>query len=119
DLASHSDGLASLAGDSTGTVKNSTTSSTGTLTVNPGTGVATTCAGVIAATNGGAQGNVALVKSGAGSLTVSGTNTFSGSTTINAGKLIVAGSAGAALASTSSVTVNSSGTLMLGANDQI
>src|SRR6202011_5983358 len=62
DLASYSDGVASLAGDSTATVKNSAASTTSTLTVNPSSG-STTFAGVIAGTNAGAQGDLALVKS--------------------------------------------------------
>lgn len=119
DLASFSDGVASLAGDSTATIKNSTASSTSTLTVNPGTGVSTTFAGVIAGTNGGTQGNVALLKTGAGTLTLSGTNTFSSTTTISGGTLIAAGASGSALGSTSAITVNSGGTLLLGASDQI
>jgi autotransporter-associated beta strand protein len=119
DLASYSDGVASLAGASTGTVKNSTIGGTSTLTVNPATGVSTTFAGVIAGTNGGAQGNMALVKSGLGTLTLTGANTYSGSTTISGGKLIAAASSGSALGSTTAITVNSGGTLSLGASDQI
>jgi fibronectin-binding autotransporter adhesin len=120
DMASFSDGVASLAGDSTGTVKNSVASSTSTLTVNPTTGVSTTFAGVIAGTNGGAQGNMALVKSGAGTLVLTGTNTFSGSTTINGGTLTAAAGGGnSALGATTAITVNTGGTLLLGASDQI
>src|SRR5205823_6512528 len=51
DMASFSDGVASLAGDSTATVKNSVAGGTSTLTVNPINGVSTTFAGVIAGTN--------------------------------------------------------------------
>jgi fibronectin-binding autotransporter adhesin len=119
DLASYSDGVASLAGDSSGTVRNSVAASTSTLTVNPAAGVSTTFAGVIAGTNGGAQGNVNLVKSGSGSLTLTGANTYSGTTTVSGGTLVVANSSGAALASTSSITVDSGGTLMLGASNQV
>jgi autotransporter-associated beta strand protein len=119
DLASFSDGVASLAGDSTATVKNSVAGGTGTLTVNPATGISTTFAGVIAGTNGGAQGNVALLKTGAGTLVLTGTNTYSGSTVISGGTLTAAGTSGAALGLTSSITVNSGGTLLLGAGDQI
>ena len=119
DLASHSDGVASLAGDSTGVVKNSVAGGTSTLTVNPDTGVSTTFAGLIAGTNGGAQGNMALVKTGAGTLTLTGTNTFSGTTTVSGGTLIAAGASASALGSTSAITVNSGGTLQLGANNQI
>lgn len=118
DLASYSDGVASLTGDSTATVKNSVIGGTSTLTVNPASG-STTFAGIIAGTNGGAQGNVALQKSGAGTLVLTGANTFSGSTTVNGGTLTLAAASGSALASTSSVTVNSGGTVLLGASNQI
>ncbi|MDQ6626489.1 MAG: autotransporter-associated beta strand repeat-containing protein, partial [Verrucomicrobiota bacterium] len=60
-----------------------------------------------------------LTKAGAGNLTLSGTNTFTGATIINGGTLTAAGTSGGALSSTSSITVNSGGTLLLGANDQI
>ncbi|HEY4283700.1 MAG TPA: autotransporter-associated beta strand repeat-containing protein, partial [Chthoniobacterales bacterium] len=118
NMASFSDGVASLSGDSTGTVRNSSVG-TSTLTVNPGTSVSTTFAGVIAGTNAGAQGNMALVKSGVGTLALTGANTFSGSTTINAGTLTLAASSGSALGSTSAITINSGGTLLLGASNQI
>ena len=118
NLASYSDGVASLAGDSTATVKNSAVGTTSTLTVNPSSG-STTFAGVIAGTAGGTQGNVALVKSGAGTLVLTGANTFSSATTVSGGTLTAAASSGSALGSTSSVTVNLGGTLLLGAADQI
>jgi fibronectin-binding autotransporter adhesin len=119
DLASFSDSVASLAGDSTGVVKNSVAGGTSTLTVDPGTGVSSTFAGLIAGTNGGAQGNMALVKTGLGTLTLTGTNTFSSTTTVSGGTLIAAGASASALGSTSAITVNSGGTLQLGANGQI
>jgi fibronectin-binding autotransporter adhesin len=118
DLASYSDGVASLTGDSTATVKNSVVGGTSTLTVNPGSG-SSTFAGIITGTNAGAQGNVALQKNGAGALVLTGANTFSGATTVNAGTLTAAAASGSALASTSSVTVNSGGTLALGQSNQI
>ena len=110
NLASFSDSVASLAGDSTGTVRNSVTSTTSTLTVNPTTGVSTAFAGVIAGTSGGTQGNLALLKTGVGTLTLSGANTYSGSTTVNAGALFVNGST----ASGSAVAVNNSETTLGG-----
>jgi autotransporter-associated beta strand protein len=119
DLASYSDGVASLTGDSTAIVKNSVVGGTSTLTVNPATGISTTFSGVIAGTNGGTQGNMALQKNGAGTLTLTGANTYSGSTTVNGGTLTVANGSGSALGSTSNVTVNSGGTFLLGASDQV
>lgn len=70
--------------------------------------------------NGVINGTGNLSKIGAGTLALTNTNTFSGSTTINAGTLD-AGAAGA-LGSTSSITVNNSGTLLLsnaGTNNRI
>ncbi|MFN2623421.1 MAG: beta strand repeat-containing protein [Chthoniobacterales bacterium] len=119
DLASYSDGVASLSGDSTAIVKNSVVSGTSTLTVNPGTGVSTTFSGVIAGTNGGTQGNMALQKNGAGELILTGANTYSGSTTVNGGTLTLANSSGSALGSTNNITVNSGGTVLLGQSNQI
>ena len=66
----------------------------------------------------GTAGNT-LNKTGAGTLSLTNTNTFSGPTQVSAGTLVAAGTSGSALGSTSSVTVNSGGTLLLGANDQI
>ena len=118
DLASFSDGVASLTGDSTAIVKNSVASTTSILTVNPSSGSAT-FVGVISGTNGGVQGDIALLKNGAGTLVLTGLNTFSGSTTINAGTLTAADASASALGSTSSITINSGGTLLLGAINQI
>ena len=119
DLASYNGGVASLTGDSTATIKNSLIGGTSTLTVNPASG-STTFAGVIAGTNGGTQGNVALQKNGAGTLILTGVNTFSGSTTVNGGTLTAAAPANnSALGFTSGVTVNSGGTVLLGASEQI
>jgi autotransporter-associated beta strand protein len=52
-------------------------------------------------------------------LSLTGANIFAGATTINAGTLTVAATSGGALGATSAVTVNSTGTLLLGASDQI
>jgi len=119
NLAGYSDGVASLTGDSTAIVRNSVVGGTSTLTVNSGSGVTSTFAGVIAGTNGGTQGNIALQKDGAGTLILTGTNTYSGTTTVNGGTLTAAAGPGNALGSTSGITVNSGGTLLLGASDQI
>jgi autotransporter-associated beta strand protein len=61
----------------------------------------------------------ALMKSTAGTVTLTKAGTFTGSTTINGGTLTVAAVSGSALATTSGITVNAGGTLLLGANDQI
>ena len=60
-----------------------------------------------------------LTKNGAGTAILSGVNTYAGGTIVNGGTLtLVAGGMGA-LGATSGVTVNSGGTLLLGANNQI
>lgn len=60
-----------------------------------------------------------LTKSGTGTWTLTAANTFTGSTTVSGGTLTLANSSGAALGFTSGITVNSGGTLLLGANNQI
>ena len=60
-------------------------------------------------------GSVALTKTGAGTLTLSGNNSYSGATTISAGTLAMGSSTG--LSATSSVTINSSGTLDVNGNN--
>lgn len=62
-------------------------------------------------------GNV--IKQGSGSWTLSGASTYTGSTTISAGTLTVAATSGSALGTTSAVTVNSGGTLLFDANNQV
>jgi len=64
-------------------------------------------------------GSVPMTKDTSGTVTLSGNNTFTGSTTVNAGTLTLAATSGSALGSTSAITVNSGGTLLLGASDQI
>jgi autotransporter-associated beta strand protein len=73
------------------------------LTLNPGTGSANTYSGVVA--NGAA--GMTLVKTGAGTQTLTGANTYTGATTISAGTLEVSGAN-----STSAVNING-GTLLL------
>lgn len=119
DLASYSDGVASITGDGTGVIKNSVVGGSSTLTVNPASGVSTTFGGIIAGTNGGTQGNVTLQKTGGGTLVLTGANTYSASTTVTAGTLTLADASGSALGSTGSINVASGGTLLLGANNQI
>jgi autotransporter-associated beta strand protein len=69
--------------------------------------------------SGNLSGSGSLTKNGTGTLTLTGTNTFTGNTTVNYGTLIAAGSSGGALATTAAITVNDSGTLLLGASNQI
>jgi fibronectin-binding autotransporter adhesin len=82
-----------------------------TVTVGSSSGT-TTFAGVISGTGG-------LSKDGASTQILGGANTYSGSTTVSGGTLTVANGSGIALGSTSGVTVNSGGTFLLGASDQV
>lgn len=110
DLNDNSETVGSVAG--AGTISLSAVpSSTAKLTTG-GDGTSTTFSGVIIGTGG-------LVKSGTGVLTLSGANTFTGATTVEAGTLLLATTSGGALNSTTAITVNSGGTLLLGASNQI
>jgi autotransporter-associated beta strand protein len=82
-----------------------------TLTIGTSSGT-TTFAGVISGTGG-------LTKDGASTQIATGANTYSGSTIVNGGTLTVANGSGSALGSTSNVTVNSGGTFLLGASNQV
>ena len=81
-----SGGTAGTAILSIGAVTGAATSgNTTTLTLNGGNIGANAVTGIIG--NGGSGGNLAIVKSGTGLWTLSGTNTFSGGVTLNSGTL--------------------------------
>lgn len=109
DLNGTNQTVDSLGGDSTSgnAVYNSVNASTSTLTVgsNGGSG---SFGGIIANTNSGGSGLVALTKTGAGTQTLTGTNTYSGATTVNGGTLRINGNHGGA---TGAVNVSASATL--------
>lgn len=96
-----------------------TTSSTGKgVTLTAASGGTTTFSGVIQDPTGvSAAGTV--TKSGAGIVVLSGINSFTGPTVVNAGTLTLSSSGTGALGSTSGITVNSGGTLLLGGSNQI
>ena len=64
-------------------------------------------------------GTGTLNKTGAGTMTLTGANTYTGATVISNGTLIAGNLTGSALGTTSGITVNASGTLQLGASNQI
>ena len=72
-----------------------------------GNNLSTTVSGIIADGGDGGGTGAALIKTGAGTLTLSGINTYTGATTVDAGTLRVDGS----ITASSGVTVNSGGTL--------
>ena len=78
----------------------------------------TTFSGVIQDPTG-VSGPGLVRKAGAGTVVLSGVNTFAGATSVDAGTLTLASGLGGALGSTSGITVNSGGTLLLGASAQI
>ena len=88
-----------------------------TREINLGTsgGTVLSALGATLEVTGTVTGSGALIKQGAGTLTMSGANTYTGTTTISAGTLSVTGS----LADTTAVTVASGATYNVGANDTI
>jgi len=84
-------------------------------TISPETGTTLNYAGVISGTGG-------LVKSGNGTLRLSGSagsNTYSGPTTVNAGTLALNKTPGQNAVGTGAITLNSGGTLLLENSNQI
>ncbi len=119
DLNGNDQTVAGLSGN--GVITNSHLTGNATFTVNYNGGTATTFGGQI--TNGGGSGVLSFVKSGTGTLVLSGTNTYKGSTTINGGTLSIGASAGLgdSTAVTNTVTIDNAvlevtGNVDLGAN---
>jgi autotransporter-associated beta strand protein len=113
-------GLLTLAGATT------LSSDSGTLNLtNAGTITGATFGLTLAGAGNGSISSIigttsgSLTKNGTGTWTLSGANTFTGATTVNGGTLVLANGSGSALGATSAVTVNSGGTLFLGASNQI
>ena len=115
NLNGNSIGVGNLSGSSTGKIWNNGPSNAVTFTIGNGNNGGGNYGGVIADNNGAGTGTVALTKAGTGTITLSGANTYTLATTINAGTLSLdnAGTTTARLATTSIVTVNSGGTLLL------
>ena len=117
DLNGTNQGVGNLTGAG-GTILNDSTGTNKTLTIGNGNGGGGNYAGVIADHSSG-TGTVALTKTGSGTIILSGANTFTGATVIGGGTLTLSTISGSALGSTTSVTVNSGGTLLLGGSNQI
>ena len=90
DLNGHGQTVNALSGLSSnvlGRILNDSGSGTNMLTVNNGTGISTTFAGLIQDNTNATSGKVALTLAGTGTLTLSGANSYSGGTTVSNGTL--------------------------------
>ncbi len=115
DVTSHASGTTSQIGSGlSNTNAGAIDLSTGTRTFTVEDGAAATDLAI-----GAVIKNGSLIKAGAGVMALNGANTLSGTVTVNGGTLTLAASSGSALGSVSSLTVNSGGTLQLGASNQI
>ena len=110
DLDGVSQTIASLADSGTTAITNSSTVRPVTLTINPPAG-STTYSGTIS--DSGTANAISLVKSGAGTQVLAGTNNYSGGTTITGGILNI--STDTNLGATAGALIFSGGTLQLGA----
>jgi len=110
DLNGVSQTVASLADSGTTAITNSSTVIPVKLTINPPAG-STTYSGAIS--DSGTANAISLVKSGAGTQVLAGTNSYSGGTTITGGILNI--SADTNLGATAGALTFSGGTLQLGA----
>lgn len=92
----------------------------GTIT-NNGSGTFLSAASTTNTISGVITGSGGLTKDGTGALVIAGSanNTFTGATVVDEGRLVLSNSSGNAIHSSSSITVNSGGTLVLGASNQI
>ncbi len=105
-------GTVQVTGSALSTSVNATLTPATSSTINTN-GLGATWSGVI-------SGSGNLVKTGAGTLSLTAQNTFSGTTTVSGGTLSAAGTPAApALGATSQLILNSGGTVLLAANQQI
>ena len=99
---------------------NSGNTLSGTIT-NNGSGTFLSAASTTNTISGVMTGAGGLTKDGDGALVIAGSanNTFTGATVVSDGTLVLSNSSGNAINSSSSIQVNSGGTLVLGASNQI
>jgi fibronectin-binding autotransporter adhesin len=92
----------------------------GTIT-NSGSGTFLSAASTTNTISGTMTGSGGLTKDGTGELIIAGSanNTFTGATVVNEGRLVLSNSSGNAIHSSTNITVNTGGTLVLGASNQI
>lgn len=88
---------------------------------NNGSGIFTGASGTTNTISGAVSGTGGFTKEGSGRIVLAGSanNTYTGATVVNAGSLVLSNSSGNAIGSSSSIQVNSGGTLVLGASNQI
>ena len=92
----------------------------GTIT-NSGSGTFLTAASTTNTISGTMTGSGGLTKDGTGELIIAGSanNTFTGATVVDEGRLVLSNSTGNAIHSSTNITVNTGGTLVLGESNQI
>lgn len=102
------------------TFSNSGNTLSGTIT-NNGSGTFLSAASTTNTISGTMTGSGGLTKDGDGALVIAGSvnNTFTGATVVSDGSLVLSNSSGNAIHSSTNITVNSGGTLVLGASNQI
>ena len=132
DLNGVSQTVASLAVTGTGTVNGIANTATNAAALIISGGATTTYSSIIGVPANATSGTVATLLAGAnngisltlattntGTLTLTGANTYTGATTISGGTLTLANTTAASLSAATAVSVNTTGTLTMGAVNQL